>query len=186
MKAEIIVILAAALALQACHSNKTTQGTAGGNAMPEIGATSKYHPTILSGTVAKQPKAIVYRTSVPCPDLVPVQLSADGTSLISYPAPGDISEAHSTPLQLDGGWWLDRRGIGPGTAFTTYTYAEYSAMAQAPSQSEILAHIDRKAYITDMYALPLTASEAAAKPDICNKYIADGFTDCEKLRTFAH
>ncbi len=59
-------------------------------------------------------------------------------------------------------------------------------MKQAPSPVDILAHIDPQARITAMYALPVSATEAAANPDICNKYIADGFRDCEKMRTFAH
>ena len=180
MKAEIIVILAAALALQACHSTKTTQGTADGNAMPEIDATSKYHPTILSGTVAKQPKAIVYRTSVPCSDLVPVQLSADGTSLISYPAPGDISEARSTPLQLDGGWWLDRRGIGPGTAFTTYTYADYAALQAPPSESDLMAAIIPDARVTEMVEMPFPYSPDCAAQ--CNELIASGLPGCKIMK----
>lgn len=169
-----------AFAMQSCSSAKPSA-----TVQPQPAPAAQYELHPLAGIRTEQPRAIVYRTSVPCADLVPVQLSPDGRSLISYPAPSDLTGGQSAPVALDGGWWLDRRGIGPSTVFTTYTYAEYSAMAQAPTQADILAHIDRKAYITAMYALPLTAAEAAANPAVCNKYIADGFRDCENLRTFA-
>lgn len=181
-KVNIAIALTAALSMHAFSSARQTTAS-----LPEPEAAPDYSPAVFGGSpLQERPRAIVYRTSKPCADLVPVQVSADGTALISYPAPSDLNPALSAPVELPGGWWLDRRGVGTASVFTTYTYAQYSAMKQAPSPADILAHIDPQAHITAMYALPVSAAEAAANPDICNKYIADGFRDCEKMRTFAH
>ena len=146
---------------------------------PEQHTMYKQQPVIGSEVMA-MPRAVVYRVSGECADLVPVAVSADGTSLLSYPAPTDLSDSQK-PVQLKDGWWLDRRGIGPQTRFTTYTYAQYMAMKQAPSPAEILAHLDSQARITRMVELPLEATRAAADPKLTLPFIADGFKGCVEL-----
>ena len=66
------------------------------------------HP--LSGRQAAIPRARVYRMNGDYADNVPVGTDGNGR-IISYPAPTDLSTA-SKPIQLAGGWWLDRRGVG--------------------------------------------------------------------------
>ena len=139
------------------------------------------HLPLVGGEVAAMPMAVVYQTSGDnAMDLVPVNLSPDGKSVVSYPAPSDLNEGQ-TPIDMGDGWWLDRRGIGPGTVFTTYTYEEYEAMKQAPSPQEILSHIDRNAHITRMIELPITAAEAASDPAVVRAYTESGFTDCREI-----
>lgn len=108
------------------------------------------------------PRAVVYRTNGDYDDCVPVTLDATRTSVVSYPAPTDVTEA-SVPLVMADGWLLDRRGgISMNSAFLDWTYAQYAAMPHAPSIAEIMAHIIPEARVTAIRTLPLTATEALA------------------------
>lgn len=136
---------------------------------------------VLNGEVMAMPKAIVYQVSGDnCMDLVPITLSADGKKVVSYPAPSDLNEGQ-TPIDLGDGWWLDRRGIGPTSVFTTYTYEEYAAMKTPPTIEQLLKHIDRKAHITRMIELPITAAYAAQDPAVARTYTEGNFEDCVEL-----
>lgn len=144
-------------------------------------ATGKVQLPVIGGGVQAMPPAIVYQVSGDdCMDLVPITLTADGKGVLSYPAPSDLNEGQ-TPIDLGDGWWLDRRGIGPSSVFTTYTYEQYAAMKQAPSPQELMDHIDRKARITRMIALPITAAEAESDPAVARAYTEGGFVDCKEL-----
>ena len=127
------------------------------------------------------PKAVVYKTNVPSTEYVPVNTTADGHTLISYPAPSDVSVKASMPLQLTDGWLLDRRGIGPNSRFTSYTYAEYSALKDTPAPSALISSINPAITITAMYVLPITPSQAASDTASCNRLIREGFPGCEQL-----
>lgn len=113
-------------------------------------------------TPAFLPRAVIYRTNGDYDDRVPVTLDATRTSIVSYPAPTDITSA-SVPLVLADGWLLDRRGgISVNSAFLDWTYAQYAAMSHTPSIAEIMSHIIPEARVTAIRALPLTATEALA------------------------
>lgn len=141
-------------------------------------AVGKVPTPVIGGGVRAMPRAIVYQVSrADCADLVPITLTADGKGVLSYPAPSDLT-ADQRPVSLGDGWWLDRRGIGPTSVFTTYTYERYAAMKQAPGIGELMDHIDREARITRMVSLPVSAAEAAADPALARAYAEDGFAGC--------
>lgn len=165
-------LAAAAIALGGCAAVRKGQP-----ADSELKAPSL---VIGSSPVAAMPMAVVYRTSGNYADNVPVTLNAAGDKVVSYPAPTDLT-AGSTPVDLGGGFLLDRRGIGPMTAFTRYTYDEYRAMKNPPSAAELLGAVIPGAVVTEIYRLPITASEAIADPSKCRSYVADGFKGCEKI-----
>lgn len=120
------------------------------------------------------PRAVVYRTNGDYDDRVPVTLDATRASIVSYPAPTDVTEA-SVPLVMSDGWLLDRRGgISMNSAFLDWTYAQYAAMPHAPSIAEIMAHIIPEARVTAIRILPLTATEAAADTARVNAIIRIG------------
>lgn len=106
------------------------------------------------------PKAVAYRMSGDYSDNVPVTLAADG-AIISYPAPGDLTD-RSAPLPLADGWWLDRRGISANSVFTRFTYSEYRALPAAPTPAELKASIIPGARVTVTLQLPMTVAEATA------------------------
>lgn len=86
------------------------------------------------------PHIIVYRTRGDYRNLVPITLNAEGTAVVSYPAPSDIHPS-AKPEDLGNGWLLDHRGVGRNTAFTDYTYEAYAALPAAPSAAELLQHV---------------------------------------------
>ncbi|MDE6113883.1 MAG: hypothetical protein K2G49_02330 [Muribaculum sp.] len=136
---------------------------------------------ILGGNQAAMiPLAIVYKTNGNFNDNVPVTLNADRKEIVSFPAPGDINQ-ESAPLPLTEGFLLDRRGINENSAFTRYTYEEYSALRQAPSIEMLKSSIIGGAEVTEIIQLPITAAEAANDTAKCNNFIRNGFPDCNML-----
>lgn len=144
-------------------------------------AASKVELPVIGSSVHAMPAAIVYQVSDDdYVNRVPITLSADGKSVLSFPAPSDLREGQK-PVSLGGGWWLDRRGLQPNSVFTTYTYEQYGAMDRPPSIAELMAHIDRSVRITRMVKLPVTAAEAAADPELARAYTENGFAGCIEL-----
>jgi len=177
------------LLLASCSGRKST--AAGGAEIPLVHGTGAWQPQphvetlpegrtdrgaiigserrVAGSAVRVMPKAVAYRMSGDYAANVPVNLGADG-SLVSYPAPSDVSEA-SMPLPLADGWWLDRRGVGRNSVFTRYTYAEYSALKTVPSPAQLLASVIPGAAVTEVLSLPMTPGEAAADTAAVNDYI---------------
>jgi len=126
MKAAALI---AVVALAACCGRKNEAGGSGGTAVATtLGATAH---------------ALVYRTTADHTDRVPVLLSEDRSTIVSYPHPKDVRVADGYPLPtaLANGYLLDNRGIGLNVAFLRYTYAEYAALHDAPPVAELEAAI---------------------------------------------
>lgn len=121
---------------------------------------------------AMLPKAVIYKTSAPVDSLVPVTVTAG--QLVSYPAPGDLTEA---PAPLKDGWLLDRRGVNPDTRFTRWTYSEYRAMKSTPSAAEIMAALVPGVTVTEIATLPCPIGQAT--PQMADSLIAAGLPGCE-------
>lgn len=118
---------------------------------------------------AAMPKARAYRMNGDYADNVPVGTDGAGR-IISFPAPTDVSAA-SKPVQLAGGWWLDRRGVGKHTAFTRFTYEEYAAMQQAPSVAQLKEAVIPGARVTVIAELPWTLQDAVADTAAVNSWL---------------
>lgn len=116
------------------------------------------------------PKAVAYRMSGDYADNVPVTLAPDG-AIISYPAPGDLTDL-SAPLPLADGWWLDRRGISANSVFTRYTFSKYRALPAAPTPAELKASVIPGARVTVTLQLPMTVAEATADTAAANAAIS--------------
>lgn len=82
---------------------------------------------------------IVYKTKADYSQHVPVGLSADKMTIVSYPAPGDVYYGGDLayPVSLEKGYYLDKRGIDENAAFTKWTYYEYSRLPKTPTQAQI-------------------------------------------------
>ncbi|MBV6473808.1 MAG: hypothetical protein JPMHGGIA_02103 [Saprospiraceae bacterium] len=102
---------------------------------------SGFTPQFTSG-----PPTLVYKTVADYDQLVPVILSEDKKSVLSYPHPADvlINGTHPFPTKLNGGYLLDNRGIGQNVAFLNIGYEEYAKLQNAPSPDELLALIKDK------------------------------------------
>ncbi len=86
-------------------------------------------------------------------------------------------------LPLADGYLLDRRGISPTTAFTSYTYSRYSALSTAPDASQLIKSIIPGAKVTEIVELPMTTSQAATDTARCNSLIREGLPGCKVLMT---
>lgn len=160
--------------IMACACVSCSGGKAGIQEVvrPEIPADS-------SGPMASyMPMAQIYRTSGDYDCNVPVALDASGTGIVSFPAPSDLS-AQSEPVRLEGGYLLDRRGVSANTAFISYTYKEYSALAAPPSLKELMASVIPGARVVEIVSLPVTTPVAVADTVMCNRLIREGLPGCK-------
>ena len=147
-------LLTAAIVLSSISACKTKQASTGSN----TGA-----------------PAVVYKTKADYNNNVPVTLSADGKSIVAYPAVKDIyyQGKLAYPYQLQNGYLLDNRGIGAHSAFLKITYEEYAKMNAAPALTELYTQILDKDPFTEIYNLGARSRFANEVVDI-NKIIAKG------------
>lgn len=102
--------------------------------------------------VGANPHVVVYKTRKDYRKLVPVILSDDKTTVVSYPDPADIKKINSaTPVLLHKGFLLDRRGISKNTAFLNITYEAYAKLKKAPTPEALLRMIKDKDPIIKLY-----------------------------------
>jgi hypothetical protein len=102
--------------------------------------------------VAASPHTLIYKTRKDYSKYVPVELSADKKSVVSYPAPSDVAAmAKLTPVRLHKHYLMSRSGVSPNTAYLCMTIEAYSRLPQAPSSEELLKMIRDKAPVKDLF-----------------------------------
>lgn len=167
----IYSILAAALTFMAaaCGTSRGSANSPEKESGTTVQATAVHTPAVIASGIppSTMPKARIYRTNGNYTNNVPVNCASDG-SILSYPAPTDLVDA--TPVALEGGWLLDRRGISLNSRFTRYTYSEYSRLAAAPSPKELSKAIIPGARVTDVVEMPFPYSLGCAAA--CDSVIA--------------
>ena len=106
-----------------------------------------------SGATRALPHVIIYKTRVDYNNKVPVILTADKKSIESYPAPADLKTggAFALPVLLLKGYLLDKRGVGVNTAFTSYTYKQYTGLKELPSPEALLKSVKDKDPLVALY-----------------------------------
>ena len=132
-------------ALSAAGQNKMT---------PADTSLSKNNKQKMSGKVSHIVKpCTIYKTTKNYYKNVPVTLSADKTKIVSYPSPSDVfyNGNLAYPTKLSKGYLLDNRGISLTTAFTKYTYKEYSKLKEAPDLKTLFNSIIDNNPISEMY-----------------------------------
>lgn len=89
------------------------------------------------------PPAIVYKTGKDYYDHVPITLSEDKQSVVSYPAQTDIRRGNdfTLPTRLADGYLLDNRGISINSAFLRFTYEDYYNMDNIPTAERLMNYI---------------------------------------------
>lgn len=100
------------------------------------------------------PPVIIYKTKANYNMHVPVSLSPDKKTLLSYPAVQDVyyQGALAIPTLLLNGYLLDNRGIDTNSVFLNYTYETYSALTQTPLPEELLKNIFADDPIETLYS----------------------------------
>jgi hypothetical protein len=96
------------------------------------------------------PHILVYKTKGNYSKLVPVELSADKTSISSYPSPKDAANSPA-PVKLKHGYLLSKSGISTRTAFLSISLKEYSKLPAPPSRTELFEKIKEKSPLTELW-----------------------------------
>jgi hypothetical protein len=112
---------------------------------------SKKEAVALKPSYTPGPTVIIYKTKEDYSQLVPVMLNKERTKIIQYPSRGDVKDLELMPLKLKKGFWLDRKGVGPNTAFLSYTYQDYANLPAEPNIQELFKKIVEKQPFTLMY-----------------------------------
>jgi hypothetical protein len=114
---------------------------------------SRKHAQAAAGAEIPGPRCIVYKTRADYSRRVPVILSADKATLLSYPDIRDVKTdgRYPYPTPLESGYLLDNRGIGPGVAFLEMTYEEYALQPETPSPGDLVRMILDKDPLVEMY-----------------------------------
>ena len=122
---------------------------------------------------------VVYKTKKDYQHKVPVILSDDKKTIVSYPAPGDFKNggANQQPVALHKGYMLDKRGINKNVAFLKMTYEQYAALTAPPSVEELYKMIIDKNPLTDI----CDCGPRKDNPDAVNKLNA--IIDAKKLHS---
>lgn len=137
-------------------------------------------------------QTIIYKTSDDFYSLVPVTLNSDKTAVIAYPDIRDVyysgyaSTQLAYPTRLDNGYLLDNRGITKDSAFTKYTYEQYTNLSSTPSSSQLYMDIVNTSPFTEMYYCGYRNFKHDTEQDTVNQInllIVDsgGLTNCNKI-----
>jgi len=99
------------------------------------------------------PSTIIYKTRNDYYDLVPVTLSPDKKSIVSFPGTRDVfyKGKLAYPERLHQGFLLDNRGINENVAFLTMTYDLFSKLQKVFSADELFKMIKDDDPLTEMY-----------------------------------
>ncbi len=162
------------MAVAACHTQKDNGVTA------ENAVVSARPESMVVGHSSMIPKAVVYRTNGPFSENVPIIMSANRKEIVSFPAPSDI-HPDVAPVELAEGYLLDRHGVGINSAFTRYTYDEYSTLPVAPSLRHLRQMVIPGAIVTDLVRLPFPLTTALADTARVNRLIRQGFPGCDVM-----
>jgi len=138
----------------------------------------------VGGTIipaALQP-TLVYKTNKDYSRNIPVIMNAEKTDIISYPAPSDVyfRGTLAYPTQLEDGYLLDNRGIGPNVAFLDYTYEIYATLKQAPDKETLLKRIIDKNPLMELWDCGPRNQGSNEIRDL-NILIGKKFPDCRQL-----
>jgi len=135
-------------------------------------------------SVMAQAPCIIYKTKADYSRQVPVILSADKSSIVSYPDVMDVRKQGEGvyPVQLSDGFWLDNRGIGPGVAFLDLTYDEFVALPVTPDAGTLFGRILDNDPLVEMYQCGSRHGQTEMV-DMLNGIIASGkWNECKKLK----
>lgn len=128
------------------------------------------------------PHAMVYKTKKDYSKNVPVTLNEDKTAIVSYPDPVDIfyNGTFAYPTQLENGYLLDNRGIGPNVAFLDYTYQEYSELKKVPEMKILTNRIIDSNPLLELWDCG-TRKQSKVEIEIYNTLIRNKFPDCRQM-----
>lgn len=152
----LCALVAGTALLAACHSSSEARHETGrgGAASATHRPADAINVTASGRTGVSSPVVYIYKMKKDYSKLVPVLMNEERTRIVSYPDPVDLQRngKPALPTPLEGGYWLDNRGIGPTVAFLSYTYEEYIRLAEPPGREEMMERIVDKYPLTEIRA----------------------------------
>ena len=130
------------------------------------------------------PKVIIYQTVKDYSKLVPITLSDDGKSIVSYPDVKDVyyNGSLAYPTQLNKGYLLDNRGINQNVAFLNITYEAYSKLPATPAPDKLLKMVADSKPIKIMYSCGVRSIYKDIEKELNSKIDAGDFSAFTKLK----
>lgn len=130
------------------------------------------------------PKVIIYQTSKDYSMFVPVILSDDKATLVSYP---DIKDVYfdgelAYPTKLNQGYLLDNRGISKNVAFINLTYEQYAKLDKTPDAVQLMEMIVDKDPIRKMYSCGIRSSFKEIEAELNSKIDKGDFSSFTKIK----
>ena len=134
-------------------------------------------------TIAVPENVIIYKTRNDYYQNVPVTLNREKSRLVSFPAPSDVyyQGELALPIELKDGYLLDRMGIGPNSAFTSYSYQKYADLDNPPPIDEIYDSLIDEDPFLEIYDCGNKKNEENLI-GVLNKMIDEEFKDCERIK----
>lgn len=125
---------------------------------------------------------IIYRTIADYSHNVPVILNDTKDKIVSFPAPSDLfyEGELALPLKLKQGYLLDRRGISVNSAFTSYTYENYSKLESAPPLQLLYESIIDKEPFESIYDCRVLGQSSDPEKEL-NREIRNGMKNFKSL-----
>ena len=141
-------------------------------------------PAAQAAVTIPGPKLFIYKTKGDYSKLVPVTLSADKKTVVSYPDIKDIffngNLAYPTPLHK--GYLLDNRGIDRNSAFLKLSYEEYSKLPRTPDSEELFKLILDPDPFTTLLRYDKQISRENAEKELNDRIDKGNFSDFTKLK----
>jgi len=130
------------------------------------------------------PKVIIYQTTKDYSMQVPIILSDDKKTLVSYP---DIKDVYyngilAYPTKLNKEYLLDNRGISKNVAFINLTYEEYSKLSKTPDAVQLMKMIIDKDPISKMYSCGVRSTYKEIEQELNSKIDAGDFSGFTKIK----
>ncbi len=189
MKIKILFTLLASLlfsctCLKQQPTEKTNQLKENTNSIDALPMAVEEKKEIVRGNFEQVAPAIIYKTKADYYDKVPIILSNDKKSVVSYPAPTDLyfRGKLAYPTKLKNGFLLDNRGITQNVAFTKYTYSEYAKLTKAPTEKELLESIIDYSPLLEWANVGARSSFAKDEVGKINKIIDQRFSSKNRLQ----
>ncbi len=109
--------------------------------------------TAEESNMGNAPSVIVYKTKKNYIQNVPIILSKNKETILSYPSPKDLisQESYLYPIKLKKGYLLDKKGINTQTAFLNMNYLSYSRLLKSPNVNELYKLILDKDPMLEIY-----------------------------------
>lgn len=153
MKQSLLLFLSVIL-LTSCHTAKQVPDASAAPVQDGGGAAAISVVESAPAVSVASPMAVVYKMKKDYSQCVPVILSDDKKTIVSYPHPRDVytNGKLALPTPLNNGYWLDNRGISENVAFLSYTYEEYAQLTDAPDLNTLYTKIIDKDPILEMWS----------------------------------